>query len=92
MSKEIDNRHGAKMAEDFLKYLRPSIDVKIVYDIPTDCVHQYGEWETKYLNLIDNEEYFFVYYEGNLLYAVNVTADSTLTAVYELFDLLAKKF
>lgn len=52
------------------------------------------DWERKYHHISVGEEYIYVREvdTGDLLYAVNVTGDSVLTALGELFDLLTEKF
>lgn len=55
----------------------------------------YTEWQRKYFHILPGEEYVTVWEDegcGDLLYAVNVTGDSYLTALNQLFDLLHRKF
>ena len=55
----------------------------------------FTDWQKQKFNLqFDGSEYFFVYdeFEESLLYTVNITADSYLTAAKELITLLANKF
>lgn len=53
------------------------------------------EWDKKYHHIYPDMEYIMVYEtvngEKSLLYAVNVEADSLLTAAWELLDLASKK-
>lgn len=56
------------------------------------------EWERKYHQIVRNDEYFWIWNTDTgdqpweLLYAVNVTGDSLVTAASELMNLLARKF
>lgn len=52
------------------------------------------EWERKHHQIVRNDEYFWIWERetGDLLYTVNVTGDSVLTAASELMNLLARKF
>ncbi len=58
-------------------------------------IKRFSDWTCQRLGLLTGLEYMIVS-EGthmeNVLYAVNVSADSELTAMYELFDLLSRKF
>lgn len=75
---------------EIMNELRPKCNWSIRYAKPEEiAIH---EWKKEYLKIIDNEDYFFVYIDGSLTYAVNVTGDSVMTAIYELINLLAKKF
>lgn len=67
--------------------------ITINYEQPTlDSLSNYSSFEVIYHHLIPNEEYFLIFYGQQLLYAVNVTGDSILTAGCELMMLVAKKF
>lgn len=52
------------------------------------------EWERKYHQIVRNDEYFWIWERetGDLLYTINVTGDSLVTAASELMNLLARKF
>ena len=92
MSKETEILKGIVLIQQYLEFLKPEKKWDIVYAIPKDCEKKFGEWSTKYHGLINGEEYIFIFEKKTLLYAINVTGDSTLTAISELMDLLAKKF
>lgn len=81
---------ATKKIEEILEHVRPNNGWEIAYDIPEHV--SLTDWDRHYLNLINGDEYFFIYVNSELLYAVNVTGDSVLTAIYELIDKLAKKF
>ena len=79
-----------KKIEEILDCIRPGHNWEIAYDIPEHvCV---SDWDKEYLGLIDGEEYFFIFIGEELMYAVNVTGDSVLTAIQELVTKLAAKF
>lgn len=66
--------------------------IEITYRRETDeSVNDFTEWAQKYHGIVSGQEYFYVW-RGGLLYAVNVSADSYLTAADELMGLLARKF
>ena len=88
--KTIKILDATKKVEEILEIIRPNNGWEIVYGVPKNVNISY--WDMKHLGLIDGEDYFFVFVNNKLLYAVNVTADSTLTAIYELVELLARKF
>ena len=76
--------------EEILEHIRPNNGWEIAYDIPEHI--SLTDWDRKYLNLVDGENYFFIYVDSKLLYAVNVTCDSVLTAIQELVTKLSAKF
>ena len=88
--KDMQILHCTRKIEEILEYLRPNNQWEIAYDIP-EHVHL-SDWDRKYLGVIDGEDYFFIFVEGNPLYAINVTGDSVLTAIRELVEKLADKF
>ena len=51
-------------------------------------------WDRSYHHITPGDEYFWIFdgVTGDLLYTVNVTGDSVLTAASELMNLLARKF
>ena len=76
-------------------------DIEITFDCLTDeSITGFTDWERIQKALIPGDEYFFVWETPapdstephHLLYAVNVSMDSYLTAIYELTSLLFKKF
>ena len=75
---------------EILDLLRPNNKWRILYGKTED--YDIDDWKKQYLQLVDREDYFFIYVENELLYAVNVTGDSVLTAVQELITKLAAKF
>lgn len=53
---------------------------------------EFSVWQREKFRLIRGDEYFFISQGPALLYVVNVTADSILTAARELMDKIAQKF
>lgn len=66
------------------------------FDTMEDIATILNEWQMKYLGILPGIEYFLVYEPDpkngkHLLYAVNVSGDSCLTAASELMDLASRK-
>lgn len=53
-----------------------------------------SDWKRHYLQIMSGDEYVFVSDNetGETLYAVNVSGDAVLTAVWEVMGLLSRKF
>lgn len=81
---------GINRIQEILDHIRPNNNWEIVYDTPEHV--PMTEWDRKYLQLCNGEDYFFIFVGSQLLYAVNVTGDSVLTAMQELITKLAEKF
>lgn len=87
----------AVQIENMIKDYGRRTDILVSFTQPGEAdLKQFSDWENKYFGLRPNEEYFMIYekidIEYHLLYVVNVTADSLLTAAQELMDLVASKF
>ena len=76
-------------------------DIAVTFCTLTDeILEEFSAWDRKRFNLLAGEECFFVWETSRhdvpdpygLLYVVNVTADSLLTAASELMNLAARKF
>lgn len=66
--------------------------ITVTYREETETsVNDFTEYARQHHKIFPGEEYFFIW-RGKLLYVVNVTADSPLTAAKELMDLIARKF
>ena len=73
------------------KYIKEPIS--ITYEELTDeSVKAYSDWNRQRFGLCSGEEAFFIFRRSSLLYVVNVSADSYLTAARELMDLIGRKF
>lgn len=76
-------------------------DISVTFSRLTDeSITEFSDWNRNRFHLHAGEEFFFVWETSRpdvadiygLLYAVNVTADSLLTAASELMNLVARKF
>ena len=85
-------------AESLLRILHNDDTLSVVYVALCDYnIDRFDTWTQQRFGLLTGEEYIFIYRANDdgpieYLYAVNVTADSTLTAGAELFALLSRKF
>ena len=84
-----------------LKCVRPERNLGIVYVKPNaETIGQFTDWQRTRNHIHTGCEYFLVWDyspdwetdDPDLLYVVDVSADSLLTAAWELFGLLSKKF
>lgn len=57
-----------------------------------ETIARFSDFDREYHGLLPDGEYFYITRKGELLYAVNVTCDSPLTAFSELTQLIARKF
>jgi len=76
-------------------------DIAITYcEMDAESLADFTEWERERNELFIGHEYFLIWEVPDphnidpfhLLYAVNVSADSVLTAVAELMNLVSRKF
>ena len=65
--------------------------ISIVYEEMTPMTRAEDKQLQRFL-VINEDEYFLISRGGTLLYVVDVTADSILTAAHELMALIARKF
>lgn len=100
-ARAFDMQRVADNALRLLKMTRPERDLGIAYVKPDDeIIEQFTEWQRQRNDIRTGDEYFLVWDyapdwetdDPDLLYAVNVTADSLLTAAAELTALLGRKF
>jgi len=105
MSKDAEResmmRRVARSAMNMLRLARPDRKLAIGYVKPDDKqIERYTDWQCRRNHIYTGNEYFLVWDcapdwetdNPDLLYAVNVSADSLLCAAWELFELLSKKF
>ena len=67
----------------------------LVYRKETEeTITKLTDWERRYHHIMPGGEYIYVREvdTGALLYAVEVTGDSVITALSELMDLISRKF
>ena len=72
-------------------------DIVITFrKVDDEYLEEFSDWSRQYHGIRTGEECFFVWEPiengHSLLYTVNVTGDSLLTAAEELMDLVSKKF
>ena len=76
-------------------------DIAITYcEMDAESIADFTEWERERNELFIGHEYFLIWEVPDphaiepfhLLYTVNVSADSVLTAVAELMNLVSRKF
>lgn len=72
-------------------------DIVITFrKVDDEYLEEFSEWSRQYHGIRTGEELFFIWEPiengRSLLYTVNVTGDSLLTAAEELMDLVSKKF
>ena len=80
--------------QEMLHVINPEKQWTIKYFYPKDMndFMPYSPWDVQRHHLFVHDEYFLILDDNGILYAVNVTGDSVLTAVEELMLLLSKKF
>lgn len=100
-ARAFEMQNVADIALKLLKTVRPERNLGIAYVKPTaETIEQFTDWQRTRNHINTGSEYFLVWDyspdwetdDPDLLYAVDVSADSLLTAAWELFRLLSKKF
>ena len=100
-ARAYDMKVIAGSALKLLKYTRPERNLGITYIKPNaETIEQFTDWQRRRNHLHTGSEYFLVWDyspdwetdEPDLLYAVDVSADSLLTAASELMILVSRKF
>lgn len=75
-----------------LSYREEPVMLRYVYE-NAESVKRFSDWDRQRLGVLSGLEMIYVIEQsGHCLYAVNVTADSVMTAIWELMGLLSKKF
>ena len=91
----------ASQVESIVKENGRRNDIAITYcEMDAESLADFTDWQCQRNKLFIGHEYFMIWevpdpYDiepFHLLYAVNVSADSVLTAAAELMDLVSKKF
>lgn len=80
---------------EIMKIANPTKKIHFEYaKEDSESVKRFSDFHRKYHGILPGMEFVYVYDDefGGLLYAVNVTADSVLTATYELMELISRKF
>lgn len=88
-------------AEKLIRRFGRRNDIAVTFCKLTDeSISEFNSWDRKRFGMMDGEECFFVWETSRpnvpdpsgLLYVVNVTGDSLLTAASELINLASRKF
>jgi hypothetical protein len=67
-------------------------DIKIRFTrIGEGNINRYTDFQREYHGIISGDEYFMIDDPDGLLYAVNVSGDSNMTAAAELMELVSRK-
>ena len=93
-NKETQINYGIMQIQGILQMLRPEKKWEILYAKMTDEVlNNLTDWQKEYHGIRKSDEYFLIFDdEGCLLYALNVSAESTLYSLSNLMKLLADKY
>lgn len=92
ISKVQEITYGIKKIQNILKYINPKKKWDIYYYVSNSVETEFTQQNLERFHLLSGDEYILIFDDDALLYAINVTADSTLTALEELMLLLSKKF
>lgn len=94
MNKKAEISYGIMQIESILHMIHPEKKWKILWTkIDDETWNCLSDWQKQYHGIIKNQEYFLIFDEfGALLYALNVSAESTLYSLSNLMKLLADKF
>lgn len=84
--------YGIRKIQDVLKYINPKKKWDIYYYVSNSVETEFTQQDLQRFHLMSGDEYILIFNDNALLYTINVTADSTLTALEELMLLLSKKF
>ena len=93
--------HIAIEAEKLIRSYGRRKDICVTFGrLTKETIAYFSVWDCKRFTLMEGEEYFFVWETSRpdipnlseLLYVVNVTGDSLLTAASELMNLASRKF
>lgn len=93
--------HIAIETEKLIRSFGRRKDIAVTFSqLTNEIIEEFSAWDRKRFNLLAGDEYFFVWETSlpdaadpyGLLYVVNVTADSLLTAASELMNLASRKF
>ena len=79
-----------------LEKVNPDKHWVITYGKPEESDFPISNFQRRYHEIRNHDEYFFIFNfedgEQNLLYVKNVSAESVMFSLAELFDLLSYKF
>lgn len=82
--------------QSIMEKVNPDKHWVITYGKPEECDFPISDFQRRLKEIRDGDEYFFIFNfedgEQNLLYVKNVSAESVMFSLAELFDLLSYKF
>lgn len=93
--------HIAIETEKLIRSFGRRKDIAVTFSrLTNETIEEFSAWDRKRFVLLPGDEYFFIWETcrpdvpdpDGLLYVVNVTADSLLTAASELMNLASRKF
>ena len=92
--KRFEINYGIASIHGILRAINPKKNWLIVWKkMDDEAMSALTDWQREYHRIRKNQEYFLIYNdEGCLLYALNVSAESTLCSLSNLMKLLADKF
>lgn len=101
MTRTDSLNHIASTIEDMIRECGRRQDIIITFATLNDeSISDFSDWNRKYHHLYTGEEVFCIWemieteigFDKGLLYAVDVSGDSLMTAAGELMDLVSRKF
>ena len=101
MTRDTIMRDIAQRIENLVRDYGRRSDIAITYDrLSDESIAEFTDFQRTYHSLQTGEEFFLVWETPDpddvdpraLLYAVNITGDSNMTAAGELMDLISRKF
>ena len=93
--RETEMKKLAEYGKSMIREFGRRKDIIVTYDRPDEkTISRYTEYQRSNHKIMTGEEYILFWEEAtmHLLYAKNITADSTLNAAAEMLWLAAKKF
>ncbi len=92
--REAEMKKLAEYGENIVREFGCRKDIIIGYIRPDEkTISQYSDYQRRRFHIHTGDEYFLIWEKGaQLLYVVDVTADSALTAASELMNLVCRKF
>ena len=92
--RETEMKKLAEYGESIVREFGYRKDIIIGYIRPDEkTIGQYTDYQRRHFHIHTGDEYFLIWEKGaHLLYVVDVTADSALTAASELMNLVCRKF
>jgi len=93
--KQLQMNQCLSCVRQIMNIVRPEKKWRMEYQQVTETsLAKFTPFAQRYFHILTGDEYIFIWDEeyNDLLYAVNVSADSVMTALSELMSLLSYKF